>query len=168
MACREGLVRQLPGRIAGRTLDLDGKDGFTLTLQAREQHIRRAKATSNICTDQGLLATAATLYMSLMGPAGLTTVARQSHAHLRDLRERLCALPGVTPAFSGPTFNEAVLRLPGDLPRVLDGLLARDIFGGLPRAEHYPELADGLLVCTTELTPPAACERYATALAELL
>jgi glycine dehydrogenase subunit 1 len=168
MACRQALVRQLPGRIAGRTVDLDGRDGFTLTLQAREQHIRRAKATSNICTNQGLLATAATLYMSLMGPAGLETVARRSHAHLRTLTERLCALPGVTPAFSGPVFNETVLRIPGDLPRVLDGLLERDILGGLPLAEHYPELADGLLVCTTELTPPAACERYAVALAELL
>jgi glycine dehydrogenase subunit 1 len=168
MACRTALTRQLPGRIAGRTVDLDGKDGFTLTLQAREQHIRRAKATSNICTNQGLLATAATLYMSLMGPAGLTTVARQSHANLNLLRERLCALPGVKPAFSGPTFNETVLRVAGDLPHVLDGLLERDILGGLPLAEHYPELADGLLVCTTELTPPAACERYAAALADLL
>ena len=168
MACRQALVRQLPGRIAGRTVDLDGRDGFTLTLQAREQHIRRAKATSNICTNQGLLATAATLYMSLMGPAGLETVARRSHAHLRTLTERLYALPGVTPAFSGPVFNETVLRIPGDLARVLDGLLERDILGGLPLAEHYPELADGLLVCTTELTPPAACERYAAALADLL
>ncbi|MGE0811500.1 MAG: aminomethyl-transferring glycine dehydrogenase subunit GcvPA [Immundisolibacter sp.] len=168
MACRQALVRQLPGRIAGRTVDLDGRDGFTLTLQAREQHIRRAKATSNICTNQGLLATAATLYLSLMGPAGLETVARRSHAHLRTLTERLCALPGVTPAFSGPVFNETVLRIPGDLARVLDGLLGRDILGGLPLAEHYPELADGLLVCTTELTPPAACERYAAALADLL
>ena len=168
MACRAALMRQLPGRIAGRTVDLDGKDGFTLTLQAREQHIRRARATSNICTNQGLLATAATLYMSLMGPAGLTSVARQSHANLNRLRERLCALPGVKSAFSGPTFNETVLRLPGDLPRVLDGLLERDILGGLPLAEHYPELADGLLVCATELTPPAACERYAAALADLL
>jgi glycine dehydrogenase subunit 1 len=168
MACRQALVRQLPGRIAGRTVDLDGRDGFTLTLQAREQHIRRAKATSNICTNQGLLATAATVYLSLMGPAGLETVARRSHAHLRTLTERLCALPGVVPAFSGPVFNETVLRIPGDLPRVLDGLLKRDILGGLPLAEHYPELADGLLVCTTELTPPAACERYAAALADLL
>jgi glycine dehydrogenase subunit 1 len=168
MACRQDLVRQLPGRIAGRTVDLDGRDGFTLTLQAREQHIRRAKATSNICTNQGLLATAATLYLSLMGPAGLETVARRSHAHLRELTGRLCGLPGVTQVFSGPCFNEIVLRLPGDLPGVLEGLLGRDILGGLPLAEHYPELAGGLLVCTTELTPPAACERYAAALAELL
>jgi glycine dehydrogenase subunit 1 len=77
-------------------------------------------------------------------------------------------LPGVTQVFSGPCFNEIVLRLPGDLPGVLEGLLGRDILGGLPLAEHYPELAGGLLVCTTELTPPAACERYAAALAELL
>ncbi len=168
MACRQALVRQLPGRIAGRTVDLDGREGFTLTLQAREQHIRRAKATSNICTNQGLLATAATLYLSLMGPAGLETVARRSHAHILTLTERLCALPGVVPAFSGPVFNETVLRIPGDLARVLDGLLERDILGGLPLAEHYPELADGLLVCTTELTPPAACERYAAALSDLL
>ena len=106
--------------------------------------------------------------MSLMGPAGLETVARRSHTHLRTLTERLCALPGVVPAFSGPVFNETVLRIPGDLARVLDGLLERDILGGLPLAEHYPELADGLLVCTTELTPPVACERYAAALADLL
>jgi glycine dehydrogenase subunit 1 len=168
MACRQELVRQLPGRIAGRTVDLDGRDGFTLTLQAREQHIRRAKATSNICTNQGLLATAATLYLSLMGPAGLETVAQRSHAHLRELTGRLCALPGVTQVFSGPCFNETVLRLTGDLPRALEGLLDRDILGGLPLAEHYPELAGCLLVCTTELTPPAACERYAAALADVL
>ncbi len=168
MACREGLMRQLPGRIAGRTVDRAGKTGFTLTLQAREQHIRRARATSNICTNQGLLATAATLYLSLMGPAGLSTVARQSHAHLRHLTDGLCALPGVSAAFSGPRFNEAVLRLPGDLPQLLDGLLARHILGGLPLAEHYPELADCLLLCTTELTPASACDRYVAATADLI
>ena len=107
---RQSLVRQMPGRIVGGTRDLDGKPGFTLTLQAREQHIRRAKATSNICTNQGLLVTAATVYMSLLGPEGLRNVAAACHARTRDLVAAL----GMPQRFGAPYFHECVLRLPGN------------------------------------------------------
>jgi len=111
MACKEPLVRQMPGRIIGRTVDKDGKSGFTLTLQAREQHIRRSKATSNICTNQGLIVTAATIYMSLLGPEGLERIAAACHANTLATIEKLTAIKGVSRVFNRPVFHEAVLRL---------------------------------------------------------
>src|SRR3989338_4803725 len=112
MCCKQALVRQMPGRIIGRTVDLEGKQGFTLTLQAREQHIRRAKATSNICSNQGLIVTAATIHMALLGADGLRRAAAASHGNTQSLAALACGVPGVKRLFSAPHFHEVVLRLP--------------------------------------------------------
>jgi glycine dehydrogenase subunit 1 len=168
MTTRMEYVRQMPGRIVGRTLDAAGKEGFTLTLQAREQHIRRAKATSNICTNQGLLMTAATIYLSLLGPQGLTRTAAAAHARTRELVTALTRVPGVRPAFTGPCFHEAVLQLDRPAAPVLRALAGRGIIGGLDLAEYYPELGNALLVCATETKTSADIERYRAALSEAL
>jgi glycine dehydrogenase subunit 1 len=168
MTTRMAHVRQMPGRVVGRTVDVSGRDGFTLTLQAREQHIRRARATSNICTNQGLLVTAATIYMSLMGPAGLARVAAVSHARTSELIAALTRLPGVRAAFASPYFHETVLLLDRPVAPVLRALADRGILGGFDLAEHYRGLGHALLVCATETKTSADIERFANALGDLM
>src|SRR5512137_464496 len=168
MATRTEHVRQMPGRIIGRTLDLDGKPGFSLTLQAREQHIRRSKATSNICTNQGLLVTAATIYMSLLGAKGLAQVAATSMQRTQQLVDVLTRVPGVRLAFDGPRFHEAVLLLDRPVRGVLEALAARGIVGGCDISAHYPALGNALLVCATETRTLADIETYARTLTETM
>jgi glycine dehydrogenase subunit 1 len=168
MTARMEHVRQMPGRIVGRTLDVAGKSGFTLTLQAREQHIRRAKATSNICTNQGLLMTAATIYLSLMGPQGLTRTAAACHARTRELLAALTRVPGVRLGFTGPCFHEAVLLLDRPVAPLLKALSARGIAAGLDLTPYYPELGPALLVCATETKTQADIERYRASLSEVM
>ncbi len=168
MCCRQGLVRQLPGRLVGRASDSEGREGFTLTLQPREQHIRRSRATSNICTNQGLMVTASTIHMALLGADGLADVARTSHARTRELVAALTALPGVTRAFDGPFFHEALLQLDRPAAPVLAALAEAGILGGVEAAPDYPELDNTLLVCATEMRDSQDIQDYARKLGEIM
>lgn len=168
LTAKAALVRQMPGRIVGRTVDLEGKPGFTLTLQAREQHIRRSKATSNICTNQGLMVTAATLHMALMGAEGLASAATACHANTRQLVQALTAIPGVSLMFQSPVFHEAVVRLPVAVAPVLAKLQLQGILGGLDLSSAYVGLENALLVCATETKTAEDIARFASALAVAL
>jgi glycine dehydrogenase subunit 1 len=169
LACTDALVRQIPGRLVGLTTDVDGKRAFVMTLQAREQHIRREKAASNICTNQALLALAASVWLASLGPHGLRDVAAMGAAHAADL-ERALAAAGAIRLHPGPYLNEFAVRVP-DARAVHRRLLDRGIVAGLVLGDALPaqpELADGLLVCATETTTREEIELFAWALGEEL
>ncbi|TDJ33388.1 MAG: aminomethyl-transferring glycine dehydrogenase subunit GcvPA [Gammaproteobacteria bacterium] len=168
ICCKQALVRQMPGRIVGRTTDLNGREGFVLTLQAREQHIRRGRATSNICTNQGLLVTAATIYLTLLGPAGLRSVALACHENTRALLERLGKVKGVELAFDRPVFHEAVIRLGRPAGEVVEAMAQRGVLAGYALGADYVGLEDALLVCVTETRTEADMNRYVEELTAVL
>ena len=161
---KQTYVRQMPGRIIGRTDDIEGRQGFVLTLQAREQHIRRGKATSNICTNQGLLVTAATIYMSLLGPTGLRRTALASHARTLQLVDALTTIPGVVRRNDGPCFNECVIDLGVDAEPIVERLAQVGILAGFPLGAIDAALAPCLLVCATEKRTDEEIDRYRVAL----
>ena len=164
MTCTKALVRQMPGRIAGRTEDLDGKTGYVLTLQAREQHIRRAKATSNICSNQALCALRTVIHLSLLGPEGLIRTAELSMERAREAAAALTALPGISLLNDAPFGNEFALSLPMAADAVVGALAKQKIIAGVPLKRWYQGYDNTLLVACTEKTTPAHITQLADAL----
>jgi glycine dehydrogenase subunit 1 len=161
-ACRQEYVRQMPGRIVGRTTDTDGRAAYVLTLQTREQHIRRERATSNICTSQQLVGLAATVYLATVGKQGLRSIAETCYQRAHYAAGRIADLPGFSLAFDTPFFKEFTVRCPQPPARLLERLQERGIIGGLDVSDHAD---NGLLVCVTEANPPEEIDRLVEALA---
>jgi len=168
IASKEKFVRQMPGRLAGQTTDTVGHRGFVLTLATREQHIRREKATSNICTNQALCALAATVHLTLLGKEGLREMAQQNLSKAHFALSELLKIPGVKRTFDAPFFNEFVIDLPRSVKLMNAQLLHEKIIGPFALGTPYPELTKHALVCVTETTPRTEIERFAGALKRVL
>ena len=168
MACREDYLRKLPGRIVGETTDRNGKRCWVLTLQTREQHIRREKATSNICTNQGLLALRSCIYLAVMGPTGLRQAAELSTRKAHYAAEKLAAVPGLALAFRGPFFKEFVVRCRRDPKQLLADVGQLGYHGGIALPRWYPDLADCVLIAVTEKRTKAEIDALANAYAKAL
>ena len=168
LTCRNEYVRKIPGRLVGETTDRHGKRCWVLTLQTREQHIRREKATSNICTNQGLFALRAAVHLTALGPAGLKETAELCVRKAHYAAEQLCAIPGVKMKFDRPFFKEFTLSLPGDVPTMLKQLRGVGYHAGLPTRRWYPAYADGLTVAVTEKRTKAEIDGLAGAVKSAL
>jgi glycine cleavage system P protein (glycine dehydrogenase) subunit 1 len=168
IASRDKFVRQMPGRLAGQTTDAEGRRGFVLTLATREQHIRREKATSNICTNQALCALAATVHLTLLGKEGLREMAAQNLSKAQFALAELTKIPGVRRTFPAPFFNEFTIELPRSARMVNAELLRDKIIGPLPLGATYPELTKHALVCVTETTTRVEIERLAAGIRRAL
>jgi glycine dehydrogenase subunit 1 len=165
---RERFVRMMPGRLVGETVDLDGKRGFVLTLAAREQHIRRERATSNICTNEGLCALMATIFLSCFGKEGLRELAIMNLSKKEYAKKVVSQIPDCKIIFSSPTFNEFVLRIGEEPEKILEKMKEKKILGGLPLAKYFPELNHHLLITVTEMNTKEEIDRWAEALERAL
>ncbi len=166
LACREKFVRQIPGRLVGEAHDSEGRRGFVLTLSTREQHIRREKATSNICTNQALCALMASIFMATYGKQGLRELAEQNHAKAAYLAQA-CAQAGLDVLFPAPRFHEFVVKLPRPLAQLEPELYRNQLIPGLPLTRDYPELGEALLVCATEIIPRERLDRLVSVLSHV-
>lgn len=168
IACKKDLVRQMPGRIVGKTNDLNGKEGFVLTLQAREQHIRRAKATSNICSNQGLCALRSIIHMALLGPEGLKRTAETSMYLARILADKLTKLPHVGLLNDAPYGNEFAVKLPKNADEIAEKMSERGFLCGFPVGQYYQGMENVLLISCTEKNSEEQIDKLVNALGGLL